>query len=81
MKLNLIQAFQTASSKLMGTSFLYFEKIDIRKVVERLPHCGSPSIESIFIRTNHFQMKMVYFVCISSLPPPNFNKGDIYNFS
>ena len=40
MKLNLIQAFQTASSKLMGTSFLYLENIEIRKPVEKQFLCG-----------------------------------------
>ena len=61
MKLNLIQAFQTAGSKLMGTSFLYLENIEIRKPVEKkvfvregivaksLSHIESPSIESYCI--------------------------------
>ena len=62
MKLNLVQAFQTTSSKLMGTSFLYLEKIDWDSkgggkivyvqegtVANRLSHCESLSIESVCI--------------------------------
>ena len=60
-KNKLDKVFQTASSKLMGTSFLYLEKIEIQKamgkivfvregiVAKDLYHCESSSIESICI--------------------------------
>ena len=60
-KNKLDKVFQTASSKLMGTSFLYLEKMEIQKAVEKtvfvqegivakdLYHCESLSIESICI--------------------------------
>ena len=35
MELKLIQAFQPASSKLIGTGLLCLEKIEIRKVVKK----------------------------------------------
>ena len=87
MKLNLIQAFQTASSKLIGTSFLYLEKVETRKagggivfvresiVAKRLSHCESPNIESICIELTIYKRKwcILFAYC-----PPNFNKGEFF---
>ena len=78
MKLNLIQAFQTASSILMGTSFLYLEKKEIQKPVEKqflywktLLARGCPIVKvqamNQFVKNNNLQKKVVYFTCISEL--------------
>ena len=83
MILNLIQAFQTASSKLMGTSLLYLEKIEIQKgggeiaymregvVAKSLSHCESLSIESICIELTIFKRKWcILFVYRPPTPHP-----------
>ena len=78
-KTKLDKVLQTASSKLMGTSLLYLEKIEIQKAVGKiffvregivakdLYHCESPSIESICIEL--FPKEIVVF-CLY-IPPKN----------
>ena len=86
MKLNLIQAFPTACSKLMGTSFLNLDRdlkgdgkiVFVRKGIfaNRLPHCESPNIESIRIELTISKRK---WCILFAYRPPNFNKGEFFN--